>query len=227
MAYNLKTITKIIPFTDSDFELYIPWLEDLAREGLFVRKLYGIYGDFEKGEPAQLRYRIIPTAKGKAGEDEKAFFEENGWDYVCKKDGLSIFCKADDGSPDLFTDAVSFAERCRSWQFFMLAEIALYIVIAIFVSRMFRQLIFAESGGWLDALHVLGPVSLVSLILLLLLALFIAAWRSVSSIFLIRRIREGKLRLNRSYRKAVYRNKLILILYFILFVSAHLYAFRI
>ncbi len=227
MAYNLKMITKIIPFTDSDFELYIPWLEDLAREGLFVRKLYGIYGDFEQGEPAQLRYRIIPTSKGKAGEDEKAFFEENGWDYVCKKDGLSIFCKADDGSPDLFTDAVSFAERCRSWQFFMLAEIALYIVIAIFVSRMFRQLIFAESGGWLDALHVLGPVSLVSLILLLLLAFFIAAWRSVSSIFLVRRIQEGRLRMNRSYRKAVFRNKLILILYFILFISAHLYTFRI
>ena len=36
MAYNLKTITKIIPFTDSDFELYIPWLEDFLSESYMV-----------------------------------------------------------------------------------------------------------------------------------------------------------------------------------------------
>ena len=101
----------------------------------------------------------------------------------------------------------------------MLAEIALSVLIAAALGRMFWRLVVVESGGWLHTVHDLGAVSFISYILLMILALSMAVYRAFCSIALIRRIREGRLHINPSYREAAVRNKMVIVLYFVLFLT--------
>lgn len=58
------------------------WLRDMALDGLFLKKVGRLFCRFEKSEPRQMRYRIIPVRDIPMTLQQKKAGAPNGWDFV-------------------------------------------------------------------------------------------------------------------------------------------------
>lgn len=76
----------ILPYSVYDVSAMECWLEEMARKGLHLDVLAGWYGWFEKGEPAETRYRMEPWAGDvpKVDDEMEAVYGAAGWEYVQK-----------------------------------------------------------------------------------------------------------------------------------------------
>lgn len=68
------------------------YLEDMARDGLFLEKASVFRGlQFREDAPAEMDYRVI-WAEGEMPEAEKAAYIDNGWTFVCRAAQTYVFC---------------------------------------------------------------------------------------------------------------------------------------
>lgn len=76
---------RIVPYSGYDVPAIEFWLEEMARRGLHLDTFVGQYALFNKGEPAEVRYRLEPWADTAVLDDEmKSLYEAAGWEYVQK-----------------------------------------------------------------------------------------------------------------------------------------------
>lgn len=81
------------------------WFQDMAAEGLHLKKMGQHFAKFVKDEPRQMKYRIDVTTDREAIEELKEIYRENGWDYVTTYGNFNVFSSpAERNATELHTD---------------------------------------------------------------------------------------------------------------------------
>ena len=110
---NTKLIRKKVPFNVYSLDATIKRLEELAKEGFFLKKIIGRRFYFVEGTPAKVRYNVEffgRAALGDSIKDKKTIefvqsCEEKGWDYVCRNSVMFFFITQKEDAISLVTDS--------------------------------------------------------------------------------------------------------------------------
>ena len=105
------TVEKPIPCSIYDIRGIQEWLDEMARNGLFLKEVNRRFdrAEFEVGDPAPVRYRLDPAArKGKEDDEHAALYAQMGWHYVDHVNRwYCIYSCADPEAPELYSDPQS------------------------------------------------------------------------------------------------------------------------
>lgn len=81
------------------------WFEEMAAEGLYLKKLGKMFATFEKGEPNQMKYRLDISINRKISDHQLEMYAESGWAYVTHDKLYHVFSSpAALNAPELHTD---------------------------------------------------------------------------------------------------------------------------
>lgn len=111
------------------------WLENMARQGWHLERSRGLYYRFEKGEPAEMVYRM--DYQGLRGSERKEYmglFKDVGWEHVGEFGGWQYFrTRAGDGPvPEIYTDPQSrIAKYRRLLAFLMIILVVVWTQVII------------------------------------------------------------------------------------------------
>lgn len=105
----MNRVYKLTPVSMYDVRGLEQWLENMAAQGLFLKKYRPLICTFTKGEPKQVRYRLEPFQYGMAidlpDEDMVVLFQEYGWEFISGvHNEMIIFSSADPRAPEPHTD---------------------------------------------------------------------------------------------------------------------------
>lgn len=206
-----KKKTKYVPFEVFEYEHMESWLEDLAGKGWMLNGMFACFATFEECKPRKLRYRIVPTAGGKATDEEIAFYEESGWKFAGSARGLNVFCCEDPGAPELFTDRQSFSKRARGYMIGALFSVLAFAYL-LWINLSNGVHLFSFDGGFLHGIHDMGVCTFAALSILIVLAVIVSIRAMVKYARHVRRISGGKpLYKGGSFRGIAVLNKTIML----------------
>ena len=95
------------------YELMGSWFTDMAKEGWMVEEFGVFFVTFKKEDPRlNKRYRIVP-GKDYLDENEVAFFESAGWEYVGRTNDLRLYFSDNPAAEEIFTDVISFRQSFK------------------------------------------------------------------------------------------------------------------
>lgn len=106
----MKRIRKFTPVSMYDAQGLESWLEDMARQGLFLKKFGTVWCVFERGPARALRCRVEPVREqevdGLLGRSPmKELYQDFGWSYTASiGNAMFIFSTEDENAPELHTD---------------------------------------------------------------------------------------------------------------------------
>lgn len=144
------------PHPEYDFRATERWLEKKARRGwrMIPGGNLSHLAAFERAEPSQLRYRLVPTGNtGLARADDDPpnaaaleLYREMGWEYVANRSTFHIFRTADPNAPEPDTDPRVLAMALKPtvkgavwntlfWTLFILSQIFRVPLLETAVSR--------------------------------------------------------------------------------------------
>lgn len=185
------TVKKPIPCSFFDIPGLESWLDEMARQGLFLQK-FNYHWDravFELGEPKPVRYRLDPVGRSKKKDRERAeLYQEMGWTRVTTiSKAFHIFSCGDPDAPELYSDpqslSLAFSGTIR-------AQIRLQLGSALAVVLLLGGLLFlARDIYWADFLLWVHPQNLFTLAVTAILfpGLFLALALDLGKLFKIRR----------------------------------------
>ena len=182
--------TKYVPFGVCDYEYMESWLEDMAAKGFRLVSMSLCFATFEKTEAQNLRYRIIPQPAGKTGDEETAFYEAYGWDFVAASRGLSVFCSSDPDAEELFTDYRSYSQRTRSFMIWCIIGVAAFAYLGWSNFDNYRELM-TECGGILHLINEVGLIYFISFCMIEILAICLSITITVRYGMLAARLKRG------------------------------------
>lgn len=182
--------TKYVPFGVCDYEYMESWLEDMAAKGFRLVSMSLCFATFEKTEAQNLRYRIIPQPAGKTGDEETAFYEAYGWDFVAASRGLSVFCSSDPDAEELFTDYRSYSQRTRSFMIWCIIGVAAFAYLGWSNFDNYRELM-TECGGILHLINEVGLIYFISFCMIGILAICLSITITVRYGMLAARLKRG------------------------------------
>jgi hypothetical protein len=118
------------------------WLEEMASQGWHLIH-GGLRFVFERGEPAQIRYRLDYRRRFPQGEGEYfTMYRDAGWEHICDFKQWHYFrSPAATGAPDIYTDIESRVEMYR--------QIQRALVIVLGVNVMLISTILRHSTPWI------------------------------------------------------------------------------
>lgn len=91
-----KTVLKWRTRDDWRIGEHESWLRDMALGGLFLKKVGLLFYWFEKSEPRQMRYRIVPVRDIPMTLQQKKAGAPNGWDFVTSCRVFNIYSSSDE-----------------------------------------------------------------------------------------------------------------------------------
>ena len=170
-----EKIWRLQPFDVTQFQRMESWLEDMAASGwLLTDEILPLLVQFQRSEPKQRRYRIIPVTNriaAGAEEDEIALYETYGWTHVYQRGGMEIFYTDYPNAEELFTDAASFTMRAKRHLWGHGIAILSIVLLFLQIIRSLFQLAGPVGAEPLHLLHYMGGTFAVSLLILTILAL--------------------------------------------------------
>lgn len=105
------TVKKPVPCSIYDIRGIQEWLDEMARQGLFLKEVNPRFerAEFEAGDPAPVRYRLDPVVRKRTEDGEHiALYAQMGWNYVDRIGRwYCIFSCDDPKAPELYTDPQS------------------------------------------------------------------------------------------------------------------------
>lgn len=105
------TVKKPVPCSIYDIRGIQEWLDEMARQGLFLKEVNPRFerAEFEAGDPAPVRYRLDPAVRKRTEDGERiALYAQMGWNYVDRIGRwYCIFSCDDPKAPELYTDPQS------------------------------------------------------------------------------------------------------------------------
>ena len=147
---------KIVPARGSDPRSTELWLEALAEQGLFPKRLNSLTGSFAEGKPKKLRYSLFPVhneglkTQAVPPKDLLELFEASGWSFELYTGEFYLFSSDEQDAPDLFSDEASRAEALKSLQKSIIIRglvLAALILIPILVAIIYDRI----HWSWLPA----------------------------------------------------------------------------
>ena len=111
----MKKRWKLAPCPSYDLERTESWLQDMAKEGLFLTEDGFLLGGaiFEERTPCSMRYRLEASEKPRSLWDDNGgdpdlqaqeLCEEVGWKYICSRGQYYIYATESQFAPELHTD---------------------------------------------------------------------------------------------------------------------------
>ena len=184
----MKRVRKFTPVSMYDAQGLERWLEDLAKQGLFLKKFGTVWCVFERGPARPLRYRVEPVRE-QDGDDllgrspMKELYQDFGWSYTASiGNSMFIFSTEDENAPELHTDPelqsglwkklYRQARRSFRFQLFLLA-----VIIAALCAQLWN-------GGFILSL-ITSTTSIMLLCLPLLLFQLPGDWAELQKLALM------------------------------------------
>lgn len=145
----MKRVRKFTPVSMYDAQGLESWLEDMAKQGLFLKKFGTVWCVFERGPARPLRYRVEPVRE-QDGDDllgrspMKELYQDFGWSYVTSiGNSMFLFSTEDENAPELHTDPELQSGLWkklyrRVWRSFWFEIILLAIVIAALCAQLWN-----------------------------------------------------------------------------------------
>lgn len=157
----MKRVHKITPVSLYDIRGLESWLEDMAKRGLFLKKLRPAFSAFEREQARSLRCRVEPCRRSLGDEAPQAMldlYQDFGWTFVCDTPELLIFATQDPDAPEPHSDPVlqgglwKKLYRSRRRNFFV--QLALTLFLVFWVPFMF----FCDGTPVLTLLTTAAPI---------------------------------------------------------------------
>ena len=113
----MKSVYKLTPVSDYDIQGIESWLQDMALQGLYLKKYRPLFCTFTPGPAKKTRYRLEPCRRGLDDDlpaDMLDLYEEYGWEYVGDVNReMLIFSTQDEEATELHTDPAIQGERWK------------------------------------------------------------------------------------------------------------------
>ena len=113
----MKYVRKITPVSSADGEGLESWLEDMALQGLYLKKFRPLFCTFTPGPAKKTRYRLEPFRLRLDDDLPRSMLElyqDFGWDYIDTVDNsMLIFSTQDLDAPELHTDPKLQSQRWK------------------------------------------------------------------------------------------------------------------
>lgn len=131
----MKSVYKLTPVSDYDIQGTESWLQDMALQGLYLKKYRPLFCTFTPGPARKTRYRIEPCRRAVDDDLPSAMldlYEEYGWECVGDINReMLIFSTQDENAPELHTDPAIQGERWK--KLYKKARTGTYVVPLSFV----------------------------------------------------------------------------------------------
>ena len=169
------------------------WLTDMAAQGLHLHSLGLVFAKFERGEPANIRYRIdFSYCEQSTYEDQLELYNESGWEHVCDSGEMRVFQSPKElNAPEIHTDPAEQAYTLRKLSRRLL-ESSL-ITTALFIGGIVMTC-FAWFGGRTPTLSAIegNMINSGTVMILYLYCILTPLQAALSMRKLIRTMRDGK-----------------------------------
>ena len=102
----MKKVLKLTPVSLYDVRGVESWLEDMARRGLFLKRLRPTLSAFERGPARQVRYRLEPFRHAdEVPQTMLDLYQDFGWEFICQVNSeLLVFSTQDLDAPEPHSD---------------------------------------------------------------------------------------------------------------------------
>lgn len=106
----MKRIRKFTPVSMYDAQGLESWLEDMAKQGLFLKKYGAVWCVFERGAARALRCRVEPVRERDSDDllgrsPMKELYQDFGWSCTASiGNAMFLFSTEDENAPELHTD---------------------------------------------------------------------------------------------------------------------------
>ena len=170
----MKRVYKLMPYPWYKPEETERWLEEKARNGLFLSKgtVIRFFAAFERQEPKAVRYRLAAPAghsdgSGTPSGEEVGIAQEMGWTYTARDGEFAVYRCDDTEAPELNTDpeveAMSLKRIRRRGMSGLFSSIFWLVLLAglITVGRVWLLLLMDESGWMVLSASLMGLIDLV------------------------------------------------------------------
>lgn len=167
----MKRTYKITPVSVYDVRGLESWLEDMARRGLFLKRLRPVFSTFERGPAQPLRYRLEPCRRIMDDAPPQAMldlYQDFGWDCICDVNSeLLVFATRDPDAPEPHSDPELqgqlwkklYRSKRRGFLFILAVTLALLVWLPVFL--------FGKGAPTLTLLTTTAPILIVYLVFFL------------------------------------------------------------
>ena len=164
-------VCKITPVSVYDVRGLESWLEDMARRGLFLKRLRSTFSTFQRGPAQPLRYRVEPCRRIMDDTPPQAMldlYQDFGWDFVCDANSeLLVFSTQDPEAPEPHSDPELqgalwkklYRSKRRGFLFILVVTLALLVLLPVFL--------FGKGAPTLTLLTTTAPILIVYLVFFL------------------------------------------------------------
>ena len=164
-------VCKITPVSVYDVRGLESWLEDMARRGLFLKRLRPAFSTFQRGPAQPLRYRVEPCRRIMDDTPPQAMldlYQDFGWDFVCDANSeLLVFSTQDPEAPEPHSDPELqgalwkklYRSKRRGFLFILAVTLALLVLLPVFL--------FGKGAPTLTLLTTTAPILIVYLVFFL------------------------------------------------------------
>lgn len=161
-------VYKITPVSVYDVRGLESWLEDMARRGLFLKRLRPTFSTFQRGPAQALRYRLEPCRRIMDDAPPQAMldlYQDFGWDCICDANSeLLVFATQDPEAPEPHSDpelqGALWKKLYRSKRRGFLFELAFTLFLLFWTPFM----IFCDGTPILTLLTTAAPILIVLLV---------------------------------------------------------------
>ena len=167
----MKLVYQITPVSVYDVRGLESWLEDMARRGLFLKRLRPAFSTFQRGPAQALRYRVEPCRRIMDDTPPQAMldlYQDFGWHFVCDANSeLLVFSTQDPEAPEPHSDPELqgalwkklYRSKRRGFLFILAVTLALLVLLPVFL--------FGKGAPTLTLLTTTAPILIVYLVFFL------------------------------------------------------------
>ena len=122
------------------------WFQDMALEGLHLKKTQKRTAKFEIGEPKETRYRIDIHNSEYSNINKNQIYKENGWEYVTEYDEFQVYSSPTKlNAPELYTDPIEQAHTLKTIENKIAGLLGIFTIAPITLLIMLYLMIFKDS----------------------------------------------------------------------------------
>ncbi|MCI8688164.1 MAG: DUF2812 domain-containing protein [Lawsonibacter sp.] len=164
-------VCKITPVSVYDVRGLESWLEDMARRGLFLKRLRPAFSTFQRGPAQPLRYRVEPCRRIMDDTPPQAMldlYQDFGWHFVCDANSeLLVFSTQDPEAPEPHSDPELqgalwkklYRSKRRGFLFILAVTLAFLVLLPVFL--------FGKGAPTLTLLTTTAPILIIYLVFFL------------------------------------------------------------
>jgi multisubunit Na+/H+ antiporter MnhB subunit len=147
------------------------WFEDMANEGLHLKRMGLHFAQFNRGEPRKIRYRIDVSSNKGITLEQKQMYAESGWDYVTSYGDFNVFSSpVHRNAPELHTDPAEQAYTMKELDKKLVFNALMVVVSVIIMVGVVSAIWFMEDTPVLALVEGIIISEIISTVIMIYLA---------------------------------------------------------